>query len=567
MSFPLFQSGTWPTDPTMPSAAPEGYVTPTAPPAQGGDPPITEPEMLLRRNQFYELIFQRLLVAIKGFFGPGAGQAVDQVAAFFNQIGNGLQDLMDALFEAATRVPIVGVLIDQVRDVITNLLNIFDPLNAGSLWGLLRPSQVGLVPGSSVQSAAKNLLVAPDFPSADVVEEDEVWSWDGGQGLLTPGSLKVVAAGRLEEMLSNEVPVAPRQKLRLSIFVQWESLVYTGTTPIIMGVTEYLDREEVMSKDLAFMVTPPASSNWVELFADYEVPESGVDEIRMRFKLPETTTAGTVWWDQGREEQTEPGTSDNLVQNLLGYIGLGWTLDDANDAIAQQVQTLIGHSVEISKLWEALDLSGNPAAFDNFNRSGPLGGDWDVVYAGGNGSWGTDGSTAIWFQTFNGGTRESICIWQGEDPVSQTDYQTNEAIYAGAAVRGVGLFGSTDVVARVSADKMSYIRFRIRATNEWELCKFVDGVKTVLDSGTLAFTPGAGSRHILIAGDLVSATPRHYTCIVNSTTITSGDFGDVDSHFGVDYRRRGFGGRAEGTIFSPQAGPARINDFIGRDTA
>ena len=69
---------TWPSDPTMPSAAPAGYMTPVLPDPSHNEPAMTSAEVAARRGQFYELILQQVVKALTGFF-PFLGPAFTQL--------------------------------------------------------------------------------------------------------------------------------------------------------------------------------------------------------------------------------------------------------------------------------------------------------------------------------------------------------------------------------------------------------------------------------------------------------------------------------------------------------
>src|SRR5262245_45165576 len=72
MTFPGFASRSWPSDPTMPSAPPDGYVAPVIPPNPStSEPPMTAAQVASRRSQFYELILRQVLLALANLFVPG----------------------------------------------------------------------------------------------------------------------------------------------------------------------------------------------------------------------------------------------------------------------------------------------------------------------------------------------------------------------------------------------------------------------------------------------------------------------------------------------------------------
>lgn len=93
---------TWPSDPTMPSAAPAGYTTPTLSDPSRGDPMMTSAEVEARRGEFYELILRQVLVALTGFFIPNAGSAFDQLEAWWQTATADTQEFFDNIFAGIT---------------------------------------------------------------------------------------------------------------------------------------------------------------------------------------------------------------------------------------------------------------------------------------------------------------------------------------------------------------------------------------------------------------------------------------------------------------------------------
>lgn len=106
MSAP-FDSRSYPTDPTMPSAAPAGYSTPNLPNSSTVEPPLTSAQIQARRTNFYELILREVLKALQGFFTPGAGSSSDQLAAWSASIGAGVNQLVDGIAQFIVKLPLI----------------------------------------------------------------------------------------------------------------------------------------------------------------------------------------------------------------------------------------------------------------------------------------------------------------------------------------------------------------------------------------------------------------------------------------------------------------------------
>lgn len=100
-SWPPFESQTWPKDPTLPTAAPDGFLAPTSPPNPStSEPPLSSQQVDTYRNNFYELIIKEVVKALTGFFLPSAGSAI-------TQLGNWASD-----------IPIIGPLVNMITGVI-----------------------------------------------------------------------------------------------------------------------------------------------------------------------------------------------------------------------------------------------------------------------------------------------------------------------------------------------------------------------------------------------------------------------------------------------------------------
>lgn len=109
-----FGSGqqTWPGDPTMPSASPVGYMTPSLPNPSRNEPPLTAAQIAAKRNSFYELIIREVVKAVQGFFIPGGGSSSDQLANWAAEVGTGVNQLIDGIAQFIVKLPLIDDFIE-----------------------------------------------------------------------------------------------------------------------------------------------------------------------------------------------------------------------------------------------------------------------------------------------------------------------------------------------------------------------------------------------------------------------------------------------------------------------
>lgn len=157
----------WPGDPTLPSQAPQGYVTPQAP-ERTPQSPFSSEEIEAFRGDFIEMLLRTIVEATIGIFFPGAGDAFDQLADFFDELpgigelvqaitgilggdlgalgdfftdlfdvlsggaGSGFFSVLDPIFDFIAEIPIIGQLVSTITGVLggdmTDLGDFFDDL-------------------------------------------------------------------------------------------------------------------------------------------------------------------------------------------------------------------------------------------------------------------------------------------------------------------------------------------------------------------------------------------------------------------------------------------------------
>lgn len=452
----------------------------------------------------------------------------------------------------------------------------------------------------SVTINNQNLLVSQDFSAASTVAPDPSgrWTWDGTDGdpaTNVLGCLSVAVNGHQDDYVSGEIPVTAGETIEIAATVKWSGLTYTGASPIILGIQKYrLSRSatgSVVYSDIggfncATATTPGASSSgvWVGLAGTYTA-EPGVDQIRMRFTVAKTATAGTVKWDNGEflkldliADAAVPGvgtTVDNIVTNLYGSAGDGFTHNDAAVALANTAAALTSVSSQVANL-TAEGHSGSIAG-DDFNFTGPIlsNANWTGFYHNpGFGDYEANNKDAAWvpattFPTTTDGILAYL-QWQGTDPVSTTDYQLVQLVLDGApgADTAHNAYSSIWVFGRIATGFASYAQLVIGSDGSYGLWYLpTGGAPTNLTSGTCP-VPGSGSTISFYCGDKTSTTLRRYKAEIGNTEIFDFTEAGTGSPVGSSNRGYGWGGAAshwKGALVRGYVVPPPINQWLGLD--
>lgn len=250
----------------------------------------------------------------------------------------------------------------------------------GGLGGFLNPSQfigaaagifapvlndfgqflqhlVPQVPLSNITDDTPNLLIQPGFDDTDSIQIGPGWARDPTVGRTLNGSAKTSAGGVNRELVSVGIPVVEGQQLNFAVWCTWSSLIYTGTSPIVMGVVTYLNGTRTGSTTLASFTSPAASqAAWLQLTGSYTVP-AGVDQVALQFRVVNTASSGSVWFDDAEATKHTDGLPQSWVSGLTGV------LDDLHDFAADIVQV-------ISNVIHAIPFAGGPLGdlFDDLTR-------------------------------------------------------------------------------------------------------------------------------------------------------------------------------------------------------
>jgi len=167
-------SQAYPSTPTGPSSAPEGYVTP-ATLTPDSSPPVSAEEIAAKRGNFIELILREVVRGLTGVFLPGAGPAFDQLIGWVqnilpDEIMAPILALVNILVDVLDLIPVIGA---PAGDMLEYFASIF---------GLMRDNtDVAQQTGDNAQTSADHAnvgvaqleakLSAGDVPSGELFSD------------------------------------------------------------------------------------------------------------------------------------------------------------------------------------------------------------------------------------------------------------------------------------------------------------------------------------------------------------------------------------------------------------
>ncbi len=479
------------------------------------------------------------------------------------------------------------------------------PVSGTAVAGSGQAMSAGVAPATSVNVKDTNLLLVQNFNDASTVAVHGKWTWNGEEGNITPGCAQYECVGILDDMVSNEVPVVKGERVQVTVYVKWDSLVYTGSNPFMLGVEKYRQSKDAATSatiyvdvggtDLIGVTSPGTSGGWKKLTATYTVPQSGVDQIRARLRVKNTATSGYVYWDEIELKKLDlipdaavPGVGasvDNVAVNLGGRTGVGFSQDDAADAYKNTASSLTAMNSQVAQLNAA---GGTGAvAGDDFSWSGDLGGNanWSAQYTNvGYGNYTANGTEAEWVNGTMASYQVATYTWVGADTESDTDYQ-NVGVVLSSAIGYDSTASASAVltlIARRNNDGQHQVYVKIFGNGTYQLWKKVAGVDTQMKTGTIASMPGAGGTINFYAGNKGTSEANRFRLLINGGLVFDyTDTGDTTSH-GALYRGWGFAGQAtQAYTFVPTVvfivvlsgywygplwvQPPKINQWIGQD--
>jgi hypothetical protein len=444
---------------------------------------------------------------------------------------------------------------------------------------------------SSAQSVVlinQNLLVTDAFSDASTIISGANWSFDATQGASSPGSAKCVCNGTQQPMLSSEIAVVLGETVEVACEVQWSGIAYTGSNPIVLAVEKYRKSKsgnfftyaDVGWFDVTTIASPAASSTgWVGIAGTYTV-EPGVDQLRFRLEPAAAITAGAVWFDDasflkldliaGECVPATGQTVDNIVTQLYGAAGAGFSQNQAAIALANTAASIASLSAELAAL-KAEGSTGAIAA-DDFNWVGVVSANanWTDVSAGGcgpsTGEYKANGTDAAWVAGSSIYGLSCVFEWKGLAATSTTDYQLVQLILDSAPQNAATFendYSYIRLCGRMNAAGTIYDWAQFGSNGSWAVGYTSGGTATTLQSGTCA-VPGLGSTLSFYLGDKASSTLRHFRLEVGSTIIA--DFAETGSGSPVATTQRQWGwGAVIGSGWFGQATPPDVHQWLAVD--
>lgn len=530
------------------------YVTQLSPPGIHTAPAqstqlvqLSQDQIRAARQQFREQIFQIIVQSIKGLFIPSG-----RTGGAEKQFNDWIED-----------IPILG----DIAEVLTGVEdgNLHDMGTwANGLLSRLRP--VPKVTSGTVGDEHPQLLLAPDFRASATLVASQNWSWSNSFGFDSLGCAQVIAAGYVTELLSNEIPVTAEQSVMdFSVRVKASGLVYTGSNPISMGITYFMNRTEIGEDDLMVLVSPASTFDWTELFKDgFQIP-AGCDEIRMRLKVNSNVSAGTIYWDDASVTTIGMGLIDNIVRGLENVNRPGWDLTDLLLSMFNQFRTTTDHATRIALL-EAANSPGNKINDEFFRTGSDLGPNWHLTYTGGGGgTWETDGDYAFWDKA-GISTREVRCRWIGTPATTLTNTQKITAVTGSKGQGFLGFRSHSDLYGRMDTSEANWIRVRFSSNGDVTLTRCLANVLTDIATVTVAPLSG-GSTVILYCG--TSDGDRFFRVEIDGVAVIGGEtspVSDTTSALGTSFLGYGHGAKAEGNLLIlGQCEPCKLNAWAAQD--
>lgn len=440
------------------------------------------------------------------------------------------------------------------------------PVAGAAVTGTVQTSAVTVAPATSVAVADTNLLIVQNFNDIGTVAAHGQWTWSGDDGHITLGCARYECNGTgQDDLVSNEVSVVPSERIKVTVWVKWSDLSYTGTGPFVLGVEKYRKGRDtdtggtvyldVGGTDVATVSSPAADGDWRELTGTYTVPASGVDQIRARLRVKSTVTLGVILWDEIELKKLDlipdaavPGigaANDNVVNNLQGQPGTGYSSDDVAAAYQNTANALTAANAKIAVI-DATGGSGSVAA-DDFSWTGEItaSANWDGYYTE-TSTWGTysaNGNDAIWNTPSSTWNLKPTAVfsWEGSGATSTTDYQKINVILDSAIGNGAWdpVYGAAFLIGRMSSDRNTYVRLQINGNGTAKIYKVISGTLTELGSATTG-SVGVGTSIDFYLGTKDTTEPNRFKAYINGVQII--DCTDGSALVGGAYRKWGWGG-------------------------
>jgi hypothetical protein len=330
------------------------------------------PEFIDHLREFADAVSQLsvdimdLITKIFGIFDIfgilGTGADMGPLAGFWNLLFDLFDGINATLFKpildvlTGWSIPFIDVLTSIVElissvidgngltdplNIISNLINAIINIPGMLINLILQPFNLPFLPLSHIggPSVSPNLLVQPGFNDLDSLHPGTAWTRDATEGRTSPGSAKCSGSpgGFAKELLSVPIPVGPSESIDVSAWVKWSGLTYSGGSPVSIGIEKYLGTTPVGTMDVVATVASPSASQltWLEFSGSYTTPSSGVDQIRLAFRVGSNVSGGQIYFDDASLKKVSSGFPQNWIFDLIP------DLNDVRNFINDIIDTII----------------------------------------------------------------------------------------------------------------------------------------------------------------------------------------------------------------------------------
>ncbi len=305
--------------------------------------PFTAQQLVQIGGELIEQFLKRVVLALAGVFVPGnLGAAFDQLKEWADNLGaqitsfiysvSGLdfsswENFVDSLSDGhGIDLPGIGQALEGIDLTPQGILNAIKAAVDGFVANIA--SFIGSISIGSLTSERPNLVLGA-FPSAGVIADNPVWQFDAGVTRTgdSSGSARTTANGTLRALRS-QVPfgVSAGQKIDVSAFVKTAGV--SGVPRVHVDVVRYSGPQsepvELGIDRVASFSPGVGSHDWdsvAPLSGTFTVP-SGVTCLRTRLVVDESTTGGTVWFDDVSARQSGWLLLEWMPEALQNFIGI-----------------------------------------------------------------------------------------------------------------------------------------------------------------------------------------------------------------------------------------------------
>lgn len=251
-----------------------------------------------------------------------------------------LQDIIEALTEWITKIPLIGPLVGYLTQGIPDieftpdfaglaqwadrLLHNGSSIPAGNLIGEIPEAMLSLIPVANINIQSVNLLGQGAFATADTIAAADGWSWDATvndpDNATSKGSAKLTTSGAARALYARQaIKVAAGDKIKLSARVRTAS--YTGTSSsIVLSVIPYIGT--TAQPEVIFATRGASNGAWVTLTgtADNRNPwtvPANVTSLITKIGVTSASGSGSTVWFDNIDMRKEGLLGQTLVDSLV----------------------------------------------------------------------------------------------------------------------------------------------------------------------------------------------------------------------------------------------------------